>query len=247
VIGSASSNGQRHAVTRMAAVRPRQRVTVIGTVRSTGEVAIGTSRTFQCRIADGSGEIDLLFLGQQQVAGLTPGRRCTAEGMASVYREHLVIWNPRYELEPADPPHEGTGVAPDGQPGPGRVVLVHDDLGLGRIIEINLATRGYEVIAGGTATPAECSDLGSADLIVVDLGLTGAAGIKTVGLAREASAAPILAISALRDEGVRQAVLAAGADDILVKPFPIGVLLTRVAEYLEDGGRGALTLHDHAG
>ena len=103
---SARQDRRRSAVTRIAAVSPRRRVTVTGIVRSAAEESIGTSPGFRCVIADGSGEMALVFLGHQRVAGLTPGRRCTAEGMACVYGERLVIWNPRYELEPADPPDE---------------------------------------------------------------------------------------------------------------------------------------------
>jgi CheY-like chemotaxis protein len=246
VIGSAA-DGQRPEVTRIAAVRPRHQVTVIGTVRSVAVETIGASPAFRCGIADGSGEIALIFLGREQVAGLVLGRRCTAEGMACVYRGNLVIWNPRYVLEPSDPPYEGTGGVPARrQPETGRVVIIHDDLGLARIIEINLATRGYRVIAAGTAVAADCEELRSADLVIVDIGLAGAAGIKTVAMIHDLTDARILAISALNDEAVRQAVMSAGAGDFLVKPFPIGLLITRVAE-LAEHGRAGVTLRDSAG
>jgi hypothetical protein len=126
-------DGQRPTVTRIAAVSPRRRVTVTGMVRSAAEESIGTSPGFRCVIADGSGEMALVFLGHHRVAGLTPGRRCTAEGMACAYGERLVIWNPRYELEPADPPDSGEaagGAADGGRPRAGRVVVIDDDPGL---------------------------------------------------------------------------------------------------------------------
>jgi hypothetical protein len=116
VTGSAWPDGERPGCTEIAVVRPRQRVTVTGTVCSTAAETIGTSPTLRCGIADGSGQIDLIFLGQQRIAGLTPGRRCTAEGMACVYRGDLVIWNPRYTLEPAAPPPDGAGLAPPNAP-----------------------------------------------------------------------------------------------------------------------------------
>jgi CheY-like chemotaxis protein len=252
VIGSEWLDAQRpdvtrSDVTRIAVVRPRHRVTVIGTVRSTAAETIGTSPAFRSVIADGSGEVALLFLGQQQVAGLTPGRRCTAEGMATVYRGHLVIWNPRYALEPAEPPcDEAADGSAGGQPESGRVVVIYDDPGLGRVIEVNLATRGYQVAVAGTATAADCPELRAADLVIVDIGVDEGSCLKTVGTVRGLTAAPIVAISALNDEAVRRAVLAAGADDFVVKPFPIGVLLARAGERLA-AGREALTVPDHAG
>lgn len=88
-------------ITRISAVRPRDRVTVTGAVRSAAAEVIGTSPAFRCVLTDGSGEIDLLFLGQSAVTGLAAGRRCTVRGRACAYRERLVIWNPRYELEVA--------------------------------------------------------------------------------------------------------------------------------------------------
>jgi RecG-like helicase len=116
VTGFAWPDGDRPDVTRIAAVRPRHRVTVIGTVCSTAAETLGTSPSLRCAIADGSGEIELIFLGRQRIAGLTPGRRCTAEGMACVYRGDLVIWNPRYTLEPAGPQAEEEGLAPPNAP-----------------------------------------------------------------------------------------------------------------------------------
>jgi len=248
VIAAAWPDGHRPDITRIAAIRPRHRVTVIGTVRSTAAETIGSSPGFRCGIADGSGEISLIFLGHQQVAGLAPGRRCTAEGMACVYRGRLVIWNPRYELEPADGPDEGSALAPaDGLPEPEKVAIIYDDLSFSRIIEVNLATRGYQVSATPTGTAADSPELRKADLIIVDIGVAGSAGIKAVRMVRESSTVPVVAISALDDEAVRREVFAAGADDFLVKPFPIGVLLAWVAEQLAGGGRAALTFRDHAG
>jgi CheY-like chemotaxis protein len=247
VIASAWPDGRRPDITRIAGVRPQHRVTVIGTVRSTVAETIGTSPGFRCRIADGSGEISLIFLGQQQVAGLTPGRRCTAQGMPCVYRGRLVIWNPRYELEPADTPDEGSApVLADEQSEAERVMVIYDDLGLSRVIEINLSSRGYQVAAAPTAAAAASPELRKADLIIVDMGLTGSAGISTVGMVREVTADPVIVVSALDDEAVKRAIFTAGADEFLVKPFSIGVLLDRVAEHLV-GGREELTLRDHAG
>jgi len=107
---SESLSGRRPTVTRIAAVRPGRRVTVAGVIRSTAAELIGTSPAFRCVIADGGGEIDVIFLGRWQVAGLAAGRRCGLHGRACAYRERLVIWNPRYWLEPLGP--AGAAAAP---------------------------------------------------------------------------------------------------------------------------------------
>jgi hypothetical protein len=93
-------NGQPQATTRVAMVRVQSRVTVTGVIRSVDTEAIGSSPAVRCVLADGSGQIDLLFLGRESLTGLMPGRRCSATGRAGVHRGDLVIWNPRYQLEP---------------------------------------------------------------------------------------------------------------------------------------------------
>ena len=151
------------AVTRIAGVRLRSRVTVTGVIRSAAAETIGTGPAFRCVLADGSGQIDLLFLGREALTGLEPGRRCTATGRACPHEGRLVIWNPRYDLEPPGPSAVAAGdggTGADGRapasraPANGRVLVIGDDPGLSRVIEVNLAARGYQVAAAPSATTA---------------------------------------------------------------------------------------------
>lgn len=100
MLDDAKVNGRAGAAatTPIAAVRPRDRVAVTGVIRSATAETIGTSPALRCVLADRSGEIDLLFLGRPAIAGLEPGRRCTARGRTSAVEGRLVIWNPRYEM-----------------------------------------------------------------------------------------------------------------------------------------------------
>jgi CheY-like chemotaxis protein len=231
-------SGRRTVATRVAAVRPRERVTVTGTIRSVATEHIGSSPAFRCVIADGSGEIEMLFLGHQRVTGLTPRRRCTAAGMACVYRGRLVLWNPRYALHPADPVLQAAGQEPSrGEARAGSVLVIGDDPGMCRIIEVNLVTRGYRVDVAGTSAVAGSRDIGDAGLIVVDIGLAGAAGPRTISALRQVSTAPILTISGRGGEAVARACASAGSDDFLAKPFPIQVLLGKVARSMEAVGQ----------
>jgi CheY-like chemotaxis protein len=201
-------------------------------------------------VADGSGEITLLFLGRPHVAGVTPGRQCTAEGRACVYQESLVIWNPRYVLEPdclPSGPAADRG-SPEGGPREGRVLVIGDDPGMRRIIEINLAARGCRVNAAVTGAliatgngfpvrrnPGLVPDVVNPDLVILDMGLSRAQGVALIGVIRASSTAPILVISGLDGGAVNRSVLAAGASDFLVKPFPIDALLARAAACLDGG------------
>jgi CheY-like chemotaxis protein len=231
-------------------------VTVTGVIGSVVADAVGSAAAIRCGLADGSGQIDLIFLGRASVAGLVPGRGCTVTGRASVYRG-LVIWNPRYELDQAGPVSAGPVSAGPPTGTEGRVLVVGDDQALCRIIEVNLTARGYRVSAVPSARAAEVpggegpggdvlnanvpgADVPAGDgpvLIIADLGVAGAGEMDTVTALRTRSrTVPILALSAHGGEEVRRAAAAAGADDFLLKPFAIGALLGRVTAHRKAAG-----------
>jgi len=95
--------------------RPQARVAVTGTITAAQAVMVGGSPGYRCRLADGTGQLDLLFLGRDRVAGLTPGARCEVEAMAVAYHGRLTAWNPRYRLMPAA---RRPGRSPSGLPVP---------------------------------------------------------------------------------------------------------------------------------
>ncbi len=99
-VGSPASRVGSPAVSRIADARVQTRVSLSGTISSAGLLTLGSSPVYRCRFGDGSGELDLLFLGHAAVAGLAAGSRCSVQGMATMRRGRLVIWNPRYRLEP---------------------------------------------------------------------------------------------------------------------------------------------------
>jgi hypothetical protein len=82
-------------------LRPQAKVIVSGMIRSTGTVAVGSGTAFHFTLVDGSGELDVLFLGRRSVPGLLPGTRITVEGRAGTHDCKLALWNPRYWIEPA--------------------------------------------------------------------------------------------------------------------------------------------------
>jgi two-component system, OmpR family, sensor histidine kinase KdpD len=96
--------------TAISDVRRRDRVRVTGTITSAETTAIGSSPGYRCVLADGTGELDLLFLGRAAIAGLAAGARCSVEGIVTARGGRPAVWNPRYEVQPADaPPVTGTG------------------------------------------------------------------------------------------------------------------------------------------
>ncbi len=81
-------------------VQPQQRVAVRGEIRSSTAMALRGCPACRYVLTDGTGELDLMFLGRVEVRGLEKGRRCTAEGTAATRDDRIVLWNPRYQLEP---------------------------------------------------------------------------------------------------------------------------------------------------
>jgi hypothetical protein len=94
-------NGLKQA-SRICDVRPQAPVAVTGTIRLTDTVPVGSSFAYRCVITDGTGELDVLFLGRTAVSGLAAGARCGVTGTAGTHGARVVVWNPRYWLEPRD-------------------------------------------------------------------------------------------------------------------------------------------------
>ena len=49
---------------------------------------------------DGSGTLQLIWLGRRQIAGIEPGRSLVAEGRVTVQQGRRTMFNPRYQLRP---------------------------------------------------------------------------------------------------------------------------------------------------
>jgi hypothetical protein len=94
-----ADSGNAPATTPIAAVRAQQTVAVSGVVRRYRAMSLRGTPACSYTLADGTGEIDLLFLGRISVAGLYPGRRCSAAGVAGVRDGRYVLWNPQYWLQ----------------------------------------------------------------------------------------------------------------------------------------------------
>ncbi len=101
-------------VLRLGEAAERTRVTAGGTIVETSPWSRGdggpSGLGFRCVLDDGTGRVDLLFLGRDRVPGLVSGARCHVEGTARMDHGRLTIWNPLYRLGPDGPaPGGGTG------------------------------------------------------------------------------------------------------------------------------------------
>ena len=78
----------------------RERVRVAGTLRTVTLRPRAGVPALVAELYDGSGSINLVWLGRRQIAGIEPGRAVIACGRVTRDHEQPVIFNPRYELRP---------------------------------------------------------------------------------------------------------------------------------------------------
>jgi two-component system KDP operon response regulator KdpE len=114
----------------------------------------------------------------------------------------------------------------------GRLLVVDDDAALRRVLEVNLAARGYEVDLAATGELALGLARRRPDLIVLDLVLPDMDGLEIISYVRSFSDVPIVVISVREAEKATADALSAGADGYVVKPFGIDDLVARIGAAL---------------
>jgi two-component system KDP operon response regulator KdpE len=120
------------------------------------------------------------------------------------------------------------------------VLIVDDEAPIRRAVRHALESDDVRVLESATAR--EAIDRAAAerpDLIVLDLGLPDADGRDVLSAVRGWSATPVLILSARHNDAEKVALLDAGADDYLVKPFSSAELQARVRALLRRGRVGA--------
>jgi OB-fold nucleic acid binding domain len=79
----------------------RQQVCVVGMLRTVTIQPRGHSPALQAELWDGSGTVDLVWIGRRRIAGIEPGRVIRAQGRITQRDGRRVLFNPRYELRPS--------------------------------------------------------------------------------------------------------------------------------------------------
>jgi len=78
----------------------RSRASVSGVIRSVTLRPREGVPALEAELYDGSGSLDLVWLGRREIAGVTPGRRVKIEGLVCMVDGRRTVFNPRYELRP---------------------------------------------------------------------------------------------------------------------------------------------------
>jgi DNA-binding response OmpR family regulator len=113
------------------------------------------------------------------------------------------------------------------------ILLVEDERDLARIVARELEMAGYRVqhvVDGHQALQAQASH--KPDLVILDWMLPGLDGLEVLRRIRQASAVPVLVLTARGEEMDRVVGLEVGADDYLTKPFSMRQLIARVRALL---------------
>jgi two-component system, OmpR family, KDP operon response regulator KdpE len=119
-----------------------------------------------------------------------------------------------------------------------RILVIEDDAGIRNVLRVLLQAEQYRVIEAETAGRAEIEARSHRpDLLLVDLGLPDADGIKVIKAVRAWSPVPIIVLSARTMEVQKIAALDAGADDYVTKPFSAPELVARVRAALRRSTR----------
>jgi two-component system KDP operon response regulator KdpE len=121
-----------------------------------------------------------------------------------------------------------------------QVLIVEDEPEIRHLLETLLQAENFRTIEAADGQRALIEARAhKPDLMLVDLGLPDADGLKVIRTVRAWSPVPIIVLSARTMEEQKIAALDAGADDYVTKPFSAPELLARVRAALRRNARSA--------
>jgi two-component system, OmpR family, KDP operon response regulator KdpE len=110
-----------------------------------------------------------------------------------------------------------------------RILVIDDEAQIRRLLEIALSNLEWEVFSAPTGLEGlETARGAKPDLILLDLNLPDMSGADLLARLREWSTTPVIVISVRDAERDIIALLNAGADDYVVKPFYTNELVARI-------------------
>ena len=114
-----------------------------------------------------------------------------------------------------------------------RLLVIEDEVDIRRAVSAALRDQHPAIIEASTgAAGVGAVDSSRPDLIILDLGLPDIDGLEVCKRIRASTAAPIIVLTARHGESDTVALLNAGADDYVTKPFSTQELAARVSAQL---------------
>ena len=109
------------------------------------------------------------------------------------------------------------------------VLVVDDEPQIRRALRTSLEAHGFHVELAGTGGEAVVAAAdGTADAVLLDLGLPDLDGVEVIRRIRSFSDVPVIVVSVREEQAQKVAALDAGADDYVTKPFGMPEVLARV-------------------
>src|SRR5688572_8658548 len=114
-----------------------------------------------------------------------------------------------------------------------RFLVVEDEEKLRRVIELQLASAGFEVDKAATAEEG-LKLVERADLVLTDLKLPNMSGLELLAsIRRQNDHVPVVIMTAFGSIETAVEAMKAGATDFLLKPFSLDLLMRAVNKSLE--------------
>lgn len=116
-----------------------------------------------------------------------------------------------------------------------RILVVDDEEDLCEILKFNLENEGYEVDSANSAEEALRMDIGSYNLLLLDVMMGEISGFKMANLLKKdkkTACVPIIFITAKDTENDTVTGFNLGADDYISKPFSLREVIARVKAVL---------------
>ena len=125
-----------------------------------------------------------------------------------------------------------------------RLLVIEDEVDIRRAVGAALRDQHPAIIEASTGQAGvDAVDTSQPDLVILDLGLPDLDGLAVCERIRAMTAAPIIVLTARHGESHTVALLNAGADDYITKPFSTQELAARVTAQLRRS-RVPLTEHE---
>ncbi len=112
-----------------------------------------------------------------------------------------------------------------------KILIIEDDREIAELLSVYLTKKGYTTearydgVAGLNELRSHTTDYG---MILLDMMLPGFSGNELLPKFRNLTVAPVIVISAVSNLDERLAMMRAGADDYIIKPFELPDVLVRI-------------------
>lgn len=110
-----------------------------------------------------------------------------------------------------------------------KILVIDDEPQIRKFLDIALRAQGYRtLLAENGLKGLEILATQGADLVILDLGLPDLDGLQVLQEARQWTAIPMIILSVRSSEEEKVALLDAGANDYMTKPFSVQELMARI-------------------